>query len=78
MTRHIASVPYRVWHKPQAVIIDICIALASLNLPVYVLLWIVDWLPEMARAHTEFFKVDIIESALTSIQRVRKARELAE
>ena len=62
------------WRKVQPLIVDICIGLAPLNLPIYVLLWIIDWLPHLERAHKEVKKVRLIESVVGSIRKVETSR----
>jgi hypothetical protein len=59
------------WTKVHAMIFDIVIALAPLNLSIYVLLWIIDWLPHLERAHAEVKKVRLIESVMNSIRKVK-------
>ena len=54
----------------QPDIVGICLALASLELPPYVLLWIVDWLPryDLLSHHK---KIHLIESVVTSIRKLK-------
>ena len=54
----------------QPDIIGICLALAPLNLPPYVLLWIIDWLPryDLLSHHK---KIQLIESVVKSIRKVK-------
>lgn len=52
-------------------IVDICIALASatVELPSYPLLWIVDWLPHVATRISELRKIRLIERVQRACQR---------
>ena len=61
------------WCVIHPLIVDIVIALASapLNLPAYVLLWIIDWLPHLERAHSELKKIRLIANVIESIRRVK-------
>jgi len=59
------------WPKVHAMIVDIVIALAPRRLPVYCLLWIIDWLPWIERAHAEIKKVRLIESVMRSVQKTQ-------
>ena len=54
----------------QPDIIGICLALAPLELPPYVLLWIVDWLPryDLLSHHK---KIHLIESVVQSIRKLK-------
>ena len=54
----------------QADIVSICIALAPLELPPYVLLWILDWLPRYELL-SELRKLRLIEAVRESIRRCR-------
>ena len=59
----------------QPDIIGICLALAPLELPPYVLLWIVDWLPryDLLSHHK---KIHLIESVVRSIRKLNVARSM--
>jgi hypothetical protein len=61
------------WPSVQRLIIDIVVALAPLNLPGYVLLWIIDWLPHLARLHAELKKISLIVNVIGSIRRRRSS-----
>lgn len=54
----------------HADIINICLALAPLDLPPYVLLWIMDWLPNYDRL-SHHKKIELIESVVKSIRAVK-------
>lgn len=54
------------WHAVHSEIRDIVIAMYAFELPVYVLLWIVDWLPMVATLHREYKKVMLIEQLRSS------------
>ncbi len=54
-------------------ILDCCIALASLSLPVYELLFIIEWFPEVSLLNLNRFNlVKIIESIQNSIKNIKK------
>jgi hypothetical protein len=75
------------WSKPlHSLLRDVSMALAPLALPIYVVLWIVDWLPLLAResvgamfavrdAHVvgkpEYKKTRLIESVFTSRKKLK-------
>jgi len=61
------------WRVIHALIVDIVVAMAPLNLPGYVLLWIIDWLP-MMRAHTEYKKISLITRVIASIRCIDASR----
>jgi len=52
-------------------LVDIVLALAPLDLPGYVLLWICDWLPYFAN-ESEHYKITLITNTIDSIRRRRK------
>lgn len=54
-----------------AIILDICVALAPLRLPNYVLLEIIDWLPFYCVAVPHLKKIALIESVMRSVYRIR-------
>ena len=54
-------------------LVEQCIALAPLRLPHYCLLYIVDWLPRMARV-AQVHKVRVIEAVAASCERVWSRR----
>ena len=60
----------RLMRFAQPDIIGICLALAPLELPPYVLLWIVDWLPryDLLSHHK---KIHLIESVVKSIRKLK-------
>ena len=60
----------RLMQFAQPEIIGICLALAPLELPPYVLLWIVDWLPryDLLSHHK---KIHLIESVVQSIRKLK-------
>jgi hypothetical protein len=49
-------------------LVGICLALAPLCLPAYVVLWIIDWLPEYARK-PEIKKIRLIQGVTESVRR---------
>ena len=56
-------------------IIGICLALAPLDLPPYVLLWIVDWLPRYdLLSHRK--KIHLIESVVRSIRQLKGSHSI--
>jgi len=61
------------WCHAHAIIVDIVMALAPLNIPCWVLLWIVDWLPRVAQVGTELLKIRLIERVTESMRNARKA-----
>lgn len=69
----VASAIFR-WPYHRAIVIDAVIALARLDLPAYVLLWIVDCLPYMRRVD-EATKIGLIHRVIASIRRVRARRQ---
>lgn len=52
-------------------ILDFCISMWPLRLPNYVLLWIVDWLPNYCKA-SHIRKIRLIESISKSIRKIRR------
>ena len=60
----------RLMRFAQPDIIGICLALSSLDLPPYVLLWIIDWLPryDLLSHHK---KIQLIESVVQSIRKLK-------
>jgi hypothetical protein len=62
------------WANIHPLLVNVTIAMTSLNLPVYVILWIIDWLPHIHAAHTEYRKVRVIAGVADSIRRVYEAR----
>lgn len=48
------------WASVAPRIVDIVLALAPLELPAYVLLWIIDWLPHFERAVNHFRKIKFV------------------
>lgn len=59
----------------HAVVSNITVALAPIDLTPYVLLWIVDWLPYVSTHMPTLTKLRLIESLQTSIRKVRGARD---
>jgi hypothetical protein len=55
----------------HVVILNICIAMSSLQLPNYVLLEIIDWLPYYEAAISHLKKIRLIEAANRSISRLK-------
>ncbi len=58
----------------HCIIVDVLLAMNSLRLPIYVLLWILDW-EEGINSWKEFKKVKVIETIITSIKSKRKCRK---
>jgi hypothetical protein len=65
------KVAIRLMRYAQPEIIGICIALSSFELPPYVLLWIIDWLPNYDRL-SHHKKIQLIESVRNSIWKIRR------
>lgn len=63
------------WRTPRAhaCILDVCLGLASLWLPPYVLLEIIDWLPFMD-VHREIWKIRLIQRLQTCLRRTLNVR----
>jgi hypothetical protein len=55
------------WAHPD--IIDICLALAPFDLPPYVLLEIIDWLPQFEKV-SHHKKIHLIQSVWNSIRKI--------
>ena len=65
----------RLMQFAQPEIIGICLALAPLELPPYVLLWIVDWLPRYdLLPHRK--KIHLIESVVKSIRNIKGSQSI--
>jgi len=60
------------WPVVRNCLIDITIALAPLKLPTYVLLWIVNWLPDYEVVHSDLKKIRVIEGTVDSIRKTEK------
>lgn len=61
----------RLMQYAQPEIVGICLAFASLELPPYILLWIVDWLPNYDKlSHRK--KIHLIESVRSSIWKIKR------
>lgn len=71
-----AAPPYR-WPALQRFLLGVTLALAPCHLTPYVVLWIVEWLPEM-RHHVHIQALRAIEAVQKSIARVLQRRALAE
>lgn len=62
------------WLHKHDVILDACIGMASIALPPYVLLWIIDWLPGMHNAsHRKM--IELIVSVRDSMNKIYESRE---
>ena len=59
----------------QEIIKDICIAFASLMLPPYVLLEIIDWLPNM-EYEKHIVKINLIISVRKSIEKIKESKNI--
>ncbi len=64
------------WKNIHKLLLDVTIAISILNLPVYVILFIVDWLPyvDVGRVR-QYQKVILIEDVIKSIRRVVENRK---
>lgn len=62
------------WQVVHKVILETVVAMAPLALPAYVLLWIIDWLPDYDKVHGALKKVSLIQSIIESTRRVLAAR----
>ena len=63
------------WLKVSKEIIDVCIALASIDLPAYVLLEIIDWLPLFVYVDHKK-KIDLIVNLKKSISKIFELRKI--
>jgi hypothetical protein len=59
------------WKNVHRIILNICIAMWQLQLPNYVLLEIIDWLPYYEAAVSHFKKIRLIENVNRSITRIK-------
>jgi hypothetical protein len=64
------KVGVRLMRYAQPDIIGICLTMSSLELPPYVLLWIIDWLPNYDRL-SHHKKIRLIESVRASIWKIK-------
>ena len=62
------------WPIVHDVIVDFVIAMYPLKLPYYVQLWILDALPHVECAHTEYRKLRLIYCVSDTIQRILTCR----
>ena len=72
------------WSKMRHIVIDICIALASLRLPPYIVLWIIDQIPPMSHRFTykdnddydphHLRKLRLIEGVERAVERIVSQR----
>ena len=68
-TRNENNIKSLEWSKVSSEIIDVCVAFASLDLPPYVLLEIIDWLPfNIYVEHKK--KIDLIVNLKKSISKI--------
>jgi len=74
LKRNLQDVPC--WHQLQWFLVDATFALAELNLPVYVVLWIFDWLAYVANFRA-LVKLRTIEATQRSIAAVRVSRRIS-
>jgi hypothetical protein len=58
-------------------LVGLCLALAQLSLPAYVVLWIIDWLPEYA-LKPEIRKIRLIQGVTESVRGVATRKKLNE
>lgn len=61
-----------VWPRLHALIVDVVVALAPLRLSSFVLLWIVDALPCVARVRSAAQRLRVVDRVVASINRVKK------
>ena len=75
MSRARSELGARLMRLAHPDIIGICLALAPLDLPPYVLLWIVDWLPryDLLSHHK---KIHLIESVVKSIRKLKGSQSI--
>ena len=75
LARILFELGVRLMRFAQPEIIGICLALAPLELPPYVLLWIVDWLPryDLLSHHA---KIHLIESVVKSIRKLKGSQSI--
>jgi hypothetical protein len=52
-------------------IVGICMAMATFNLPAYVMLWIIDCLPFIALHVKHVNKIHLIEAVISSIRKTK-------
>ena len=71
--REWSAPPEHQWPSVHRFLLDRALALAPLALPTYVLLWLLEWLPEM-RHHEHIQAVRLLEAVRASVQRVCAAR----
>jgi hypothetical protein len=64
----------RFYYKTMEPIVDIVLAISSLNLPGYVLLWIIDYLPEVVNGWTELEKIRAIDGVVKSARRIKNLK----
>ena len=62
------------WKNQHAILLDMCIAMQSLELPAYVLLWIYDQFGLGEESINQFKKISLIESTINSVRGVKRAR----
>ena len=62
------------WRTVHPWLLDTCLAMSPLELPPYVLLWIVDWIPFFEHAVSHRKKIHLIESIRDSVWRIRDSR----
>lgn len=62
------------WKTIHRFILDTLFGMIELNLPAYVLLEILDWLPD-TRHGARFDKVNLIQNVITSVRKIRRLRE---
>jgi hypothetical protein len=67
------GVGIRLMRFAQRDIIGICLAMSPLELPHYVMLWIIDWLPNYHRL-SHLKKIRLIESVHTSVRKLKKPK----
>jgi hypothetical protein len=63
------------WQVVHAEILNIVLGLFPLQLPTYVLLFIIDSYPWYEQAHTAYKKVSLIESIMASCRKSRKYQD---
>ena len=58
------------WSMYHKFMVDVCIGLYWFRLPAYVILEIIDWLPEMQKRWTQYKKIQLIESLIGSLREI--------
>ena len=70
-TEHLIA---RIYCNSMWRVVEIVLAMAPLDLPGYVLLWIIDFLPDVVEGWTEVDKITLITNIINSVRKVRERR----